>query len=431
MKTYFLPLLILTCLIQVGYTQNDTGRQCHIFYSQNTDSFEKWMGTQSRIKSSNSEEVYTIPVVVHIIHQGEAIGEGLNLSEERILSQIRVLNEDFRRKEGTRGFNNHPDGGDARIVFQLAQTDPFGKATNGIVRVNMNEREDPPFSGSMIALGAYYSFWDPSQYLNIWTFPGVQDFGLGEARFPISDLPGLEDEPGFSIPGIDSLHGVPVSEIDGVAVNAHHFGESNMDSKYNLGRTGTHEIGHFLGLFHIWGDEGFDGSCDIDDYCEDTPNTPARTSGCPQHSLACDGSPAMIENYMDYTDDECMNIFTNDQIDRMRTVLENSPRRNSLLRSPGLFPPDVVDTEEKYFPALRIYPNPASGQVYIDWQGMESYQAAHLYLFDLSGRMLLSRAFDIFGSEKIMLDLPLVGHQILLLRLVTEKAIIDKKIVKL
>ena len=109
--------------------------------------------------------------------------------------------------------------------------------------------------------------------------------------------------------------------MDGVAVNAHHFGETGKAGPYSLGRTLTHEIGHFLGLFHVWGpnDHDVDG-CELDDFCEDTPPTRAMSSGCPTNALACDGRPAMIQNYMDYSDDACMNIFTNDQIARMRTV---------------------------------------------------------------------------------------------------------------
>ena len=82
------------------------------------------------------DNLYRIPVVVHVIHQGEKIGEGYNLSEERIIDQIKTLNEDFRRKVGTRGFNNHPNGADTRIEFVLAKSTPNGTPTNGIVRID-------------------------------------------------------------------------------------------------------------------------------------------------------------------------------------------------------------------------------------------------------------------------------------------------------
>jgi PKD repeat protein len=98
---------------------------------------------------------------------------------------------------------------------------------------------------------------------------------------------------------------------------------------YNAGRTATHEVGHYLGLRHIWGD----GGCSVDDYCGDTPNSDAANYGCPTTHVSC-GSLNMVQNYMDYTDDNCMNIFTADQRTRMRTVMENSPRRSNLRTSP-------------------------------------------------------------------------------------------------
>src|SRR5690606_5227749 len=97
-------------------------------------------------------------------------------------------------------------------------------------------------------------------------------------------------------------------------------------SRYGLGRTLTHEVGHYLGLLHPWGD----GSCETNDYCDDTPPVSGPTNGCHATAIACDGRPAMTENYMDFIDDACMNVFTADHVRRMRYVLENSPNRISL-----------------------------------------------------------------------------------------------------
>ena len=98
-----------------------------------------------------------------------------------------------------------------------------------------------------------------------------------------------------------------------------------MIAPFNLGRITTHEVGHWLGLRHIWGD----GDCLADDYCNDTPPAEAPNNTCAKN-VSCN-SPDMIENYMDYTTDECMNIFTQDQKIRMHTVLRNSPRRKELV----------------------------------------------------------------------------------------------------
>ena len=268
--------------------------------------------------------VYRIPVVIHVIHLGEPVGEGYNLSRERVESQIRVINEDYRRKPGTRGYNEHPDGGDARIEFVLANTAPDGSDTEGIVRVNMNEVENPHSQSGKFDFYAFYSYWNPEHYLNIWSvpMPGLENLVLGEATGPETDLPG----------GDEFTPGEPL-QAEGVIINASHFGETNTDSDYNLGRTLTHEIGHYLGLLHTWGSN----SCENNDYCQDTPPVGKPVLGCPTTPpIGCDGRPVMIENFMNYGLDQCMNTFTNDQIERMHYVLEHSPRRHSLLSSPGL-----------------------------------------------------------------------------------------------
>jgi hypothetical protein len=277
-------------------------------------------------------EVYRIPVVVHVVHNGEPVGEGYNLSDARIARQMEILNEDFRRREGTRGFNTHPDGGDARIEFVLAGVAPDGSPTNGINRVDVrtDTSKVPSSEAQQLSLWdfyAYYRYWDPGSYLNVWTLPlpgDLVDVFLGEATGPETDLPGAE----LLLPG------EPL-QAEGILVNAAHFGETPGAALHNLGRTLTHEVGHYLGLLHTWGG----GECATNDYCGDTPAVAAPVMACSDPApLGCDGRPIMVENYMNYTSDACMSTFTNDQVERMRYVLENSPRRKSLLTSPGLGP---------------------------------------------------------------------------------------------
>lgn len=278
-------------------------------------------------------KIYRIPVVVHVIHFGEPLGAGHNLSKERIAGQIKLLSDDYRRREGTRGFNNHPDGGDARIEFVFAQSAPNGAATDGIVRVNAKAINNPVEENRLFDYFAYYSYWDPERYLNIWTMPlpGATDVVLGMATGPETDLPGAE----LFIPG-------EPFQAEGVLINSEHFGESDLHSEHNLGRTLTHEVGHYLGLLHTWGG----GDCNSNDFCDDTPPVSKPVMGCSSGTeLACDGQPVMFENYMNYTFDRCMNAFTNDQIGRMHYVLENSPRRTSLLDSPGLERPLVTASQ--------------------------------------------------------------------------------------
>jgi len=273
-------------------------------------------------------EVYVLPVVVHVVHLGEPVGQGHNLPAARIHAQIRTLNEDFRRKEGTPGHNAHPHGGDARIEFVLASVDPDGAPTDGIVRVDASTLANPNPPGGLFDYYAFYGYWDPERYINVWTLPlpeSTVDVVLGFATGPETDLPGSD----LLLPG------EPV-QAEGILVNSAHFGPSVASAAHGQGRTLTHEMGHYLGLLHPWGD----GTCTGDDHCADTPAAGQAVYGCPTSApLGCDGTPVMVGNYMNYTDDACMNLFTRDQIARMRHVLAESPRRRHLATSPGLGTP--------------------------------------------------------------------------------------------
>ena len=299
------------------------------------------------------ESVFTIPVVFHVIHNNETVGSGANLSAELIQAQIDQLNYDFRREPGTTGFNSNPVGADSFIEFAPAFRDPDGNVLSelGINRIDRNEMgwTSPPYDG----ITSNYiddtikpeSYWDPDQYLNIWVMD-LSDGLLGYAQFP--DLSGLD--------GLSSNGGI--ASTDGVVLLASSVGGEDMlnpdGGNFNMGRTATHEVGHWLGLRHIWGDApGSQDGCNYDDYCDDTPNAEDSNGGCPTGIESCD-SEDMIENYMDYTHDSCMNIFTQDQKTRMKTVLEVSPRRASLANStvhlspfPGVFISEVVDGNEE------------------------------------------------------------------------------------
>ena len=420
MKGFKLTGILLSALIiyaQDTYAQKEQSpERCSVEILEDQDKFENWLRDKpSKVARKTNDKIYKIPAVVHVLHRGEPVGEENNISKERIEAQIRILNEDFRRKEGTPGFNTHPDGGDARIEFVLAKTSPDGEPTDGIIRVDMTQFENPTDDGIIFNYYAYYSYWNPEDYLNIWTVPDwPKDVLLGMATGPITDLPGGDT---FEKP----------DPTDGIIINAPHFGPSDMKSDHNLGRTATHEIGHYLGLLHIWGAVG----CDKDDYCEDTPPQNKSHGGCPAGPpLACDGRPAMIENYMDYTADRCMNIFTNDQISRMHTVLENSPRRKSLLTSPGLNDPSpVTGIPEDHLKAIIVYPNPVSDKINITFNGGQVINKAEITLYNLLGKKLLSTYYDKILTGKITLNLPTTQEKILFLKLSSEKLNISRKLV--
>lgn len=267
-------------------------------------------------------DVVQLPVVVHIIHNGEEIGTGPNLSEERIQRQIEILNEDFRRKAGTRGHNEHPDGTDSKIEFVLAKSDPESNIFGGINRIDATQW-DVENLGNSPNHYAQYIYWDPNKYINVWTVPLAEEMGciyLGSATGPETDLPGSQLIP---IP--------KEGDAEGLLINWMHFGESNIACHARYGRTLTHEMGHYLGLLHPWGKR----DCESNDYCDDTPAVDDAVYGSVPFE-GCEGIPIMIGNYMNYSHDVVMNIFTNDQVNRMHYVLKNHLGRNSLMTSMAL-----------------------------------------------------------------------------------------------
>jgi len=298
--------------------------------------FEKWINNKIRLKESlpqinkpSAEEVYRIPVVIHIIHNGESEGQGLNISDAQILSQIQVLNEDYRRLNGDTVNTPEifkPVAADTHIEFHMAERDPDGQETDGIVRVQGTKAEwNAQSSSDNIELKSL-SMWPAEDYLNIWVTSLANNY-LGYAQYPITSLPG-------SVPPFDR-------ETDGVVIHymafgSRTYGSFNLFNSYDRGRTTTHEIGHYLGLRHIWGDVV---GCDGTDYCDDTPQAFDSYNSCSNIDPFTCGSEDMYQNFLDYSYDRCMNIFTSGQMERMRIVLENSPRRLSLLSSPGLNPP--------------------------------------------------------------------------------------------
>ena len=267
-------------------------------------------------------DIVTLPVVVHVLHVGEPIGEGTNLSESRIKRQIEILNEDFRRKENTMGYNMHPDGADTKIQFVLAKQDLNGESNNGINRIDQSQ-ESVENLGYNQNHYAQYAYWNPEKFINIWVTPLPKEaecLVLGASTGPDTDLPGTEF---LTIPG--------PGDAEGILINRAHFGESEISCHARFGRTLTHEMGHYLGLLHLWGDK----ECETNDFVEDTPAVVKEVFGRNKF-IGCSGEEVQIENFMNYSDDEVMNMFTRGQAERMHYVLKNHPGRNSLISSYAL-----------------------------------------------------------------------------------------------
>lgn len=262
-------------------------------------------------RGSTITEVVKIPVVVHVIWNKP----DQNISIDQIQSQIDVLNRDFRAK--------NPDVSqvppewknlisDTLIEFYLATKDFNGIDTDGVTRTKTNKTSfSSDDSVKSRSLGGADP-WPADQYLNLWVCT-LGDGLLGYAQFP----------------------GGP-KETDGVVINYMAFGTlGTAEAPFNLGRTATHEIGHWLNLFHIWGDDQFKtDKCSGSDQVDDTPNQAIdnRGSDIIFPHITCSNQPTgdMFMNYMDYVDDKIMVMFTKGQVDRMHACLNSS--RQSFLK---------------------------------------------------------------------------------------------------
>ncbi len=237
--------------------------------------------------------IINLPIVVHVIMTSSGFGD---VSNALIQSQIDVLNEDFRAIAGSLGEN----GDDALIQFSLASLDPSGNPTTGVTRsLNTTWFNDQ---------GSYWNTlaWDPTRYINVYTNSASGNLGY---------VPRLPQTPGF-----------PGTTEDRVVVLWSAFGRNApYGPPYDLGRTLTHEIGHYFGLFHTFngcGTASSPGCYSTGDRICDTAPEDSPTEGCPVGQMKC-GDPDPVDNYMNYTDDLCMERFTPEQINRMRCTLKN------------------------------------------------------------------------------------------------------------
>jgi len=263
----------------------------------------------------------TIPVVVHVIYKNSS----QNISDAQIFSQIDILNEDFRMNNSDASSVPSAFAGaaaDCEIEFCLAVRDPNGNVTTGITRTYTTTSSFSGYTSMKYSSTGGQDAWNTSDYLNIWVCNLASGL-LGFATFPGGN-----------------------SSTDGVVCDYAYFGNTGTaTSPYDLGRTATHEVGHWLNLYHIWGDS-YCGN----DYVSDTPKHEESNYGCPSypHASSCSGtgsSGEMFMNYMDYTNDACMFMFSTGQKNRMRATLNGS--RSSLLSSLGcqvVYPPIILSS---------------------------------------------------------------------------------------
>ncbi len=278
-------------------------------------------------KNKTNATVYTVPVVFHVIYNSLED----NITRAQVEDGMRVLNNDFRRMNAdtvnTRTiFQNI--AADIEIEFALAQKDPQGNCTEGITRtqssLTVNARNNVK---SLIQ-------WDPDKYLNVWVVRSIENFSAQGIVLGFATFPGTNPS------------------IDGIVIRHDQLGTIGTSS--SEGRTLTHEVGHYLNLFHT-----FQGGCNGQgDRVSDTPPVANSTSGCPSSRNSCSTDfpnlVDMTENYMDYTDDDCVNMFSEGQKLRMRAVVESSFLRENLvsqqnLTETGVINPPLCQPEADFF----------------------------------------------------------------------------------
>ena len=312
-------------------------------------------------EGSSVTGVIKIPVVVHILYNTASE----NIPDAQVFNQLAALNRDFRRLNNDT--LNTPDpfkslAADVQIEFVLATADEEGRPTTGIVRkhtyVTYWKTDDQIKFSSEGGSNA----WDSRFYLNIW---------VGNLQ---------------SVIGYSSSPGGDVTK-DGVVISTSVFG-SVKSGNYNLGRTTVHEVGHWLGLKHIWGDQ----YCG-DDLVDDTPRQGNFTPGCPTgfRSSCSNGTTGdMYMNFMDYTADACMNLFTEGQKERMRILFIQEGPRHSILASKGLWQPWKEPLPEAVeLPAqVTIYPNPAQSDLTINLD--ETWVGKTIHILNSNGAVIIT-----------------------------------------
>ena len=313
---------MLSLVVKAQRTRGCKSHEASMALAQKDSNYANSIHRQSEVVSRpnarmNSNLPYVIPVVIHVLYNTPT----QNISDAQIASQITALNKDYS-KTNDNFLAATPSAfqglaGATSIQFVLAKRDPNGYPTTGIIRkatnvLAFNDNDDMKYSATGGIEG-----WDPTQYLNIWVCK-LAGSTLGYAYYPGA-----------------------AADIDGAVISYECFGTTGtVYPPYHLGRTVTHEIGHYLNLKHIWGDAST--QCTGTDFVDDTPLHHAANTGC--HTFPYKVCPAtgndgeMYMNYMDYSDDDCMSMFSQGQVNRMMTALTTS--RASLLSSKGGLPFD-------------------------------------------------------------------------------------------
>ena len=383
MRSIFSLAILCIFSIQTSLAQHQCGTEAYTRNHFKPAKEQPEMVFRGQDRDTVPNEIITIPVIVHLLFNTNE----QNITDEQIRSQIDVLNKDFRRMNADAV--NTPDAfkpiaADTRIMFCLAKVTPDGKPTKGIIRKYTSKEFFLGDDGMKFSAAGGDDAWDSKKYLNIWV---CTLFGrsLGYATIPGGD-----------------------ASLDGVVINYDVFGNTGfVRPPFNKGRTATHEVAHWLGLKHIWGDENC-GSDDVDD----TPRQKSYNYGCPAfpHVTSCseNASGDMFMNFMDFTDDACMNSFTYGQKMKMRSLFALGGTKNSFLysfacdsslASGGPLPDDTLPVF-KPKAGISLYPNPAISEVNINPVNDYVLTGKICSIYNVQGKLLIRQSF-VSNKEKI------------------------------
>lgn len=379
------------------------------------------------------QDPLTVNVVVHIVWKEEAE----NLDESIILDQLRILNEDFNQLNADQAnlrSQFQQEAGSAGINFELAQiirVQTEAEFAVDLLGTNLLPEVKSDFLGGSTA-------WNPEQFINIWVckIQPIVIFG-----FEVGQILGFAFPPN-NLANWPPNSGAPDPFEDGVVIDYRVFGSNNPNTidipggggqLPVKGRTPVHEVGHYFGLRHIWGDGGTFGpnDCAQSDGINDTPHANAQSAfdcdtiknTCPQVELHySEDVPDLVENYMDYASEECMNMFTNGQVALMRNVLEG-PRS-------GLLMPFSAVTEPDHPFDFALVPNPSDDYFAIELEIKEKFTGT-IQILDANGRRMRTKAPHLFfpGRHTITFDdLNLVpGMYFVVIQ--NDKSVVAKKLI--